>query len=235
MVPVRLVKSAPVVKPAAARDEAKRGCLLDAWQAGKAARLSLRVSTIEGDPMVYVLEVVGPASLRVTRDTSQDRFGPRAVTTFVCASLERELGEGGEKRGFVAYVCESLPDRHLRLKIDHQVTKSSKEHFVIYCDKAAGLQVWHWVRRETGKPSASRDHRFETSQSGDRLIQRLEQIAVSLDEEDAFTLVDATAAARAAFDVDRVTKRFYDQFKTCLLYTSPTPRDRTRSRMPSSA
>ena len=26
-----------------------------------------------------------------------------------------------------------------------------------------------------------------------------------------------------------------NQFKTCLLYTSPSPRDRTRSRMPSSA
>ena len=124
------------------------------------------------------------------------------------------LSAVAEKRGFVAYTCGSLPDRNLRLKIDHQVTKSSKEHFVIYCDKAAGQQVWHWVRRETGKPTASRDHRFDASQSGDRLIQRLEQIAVSLDEEDSFTLVDATAAARAAFDVDQVTKRFYDQFKT---------------------
>ena len=26
-----------------------------------------------------------------------------------------------------------------------------------------------------------------------------------------------------------------DQYKSCLLYTSPSPRDRTRSRMPSSA
>ena len=124
------------------------------------------------------------------------------------------LSAVAEKRGLVAYACELLPDRHLRLKIDHRVQKSSKEHFVIYCDEAAGRQVWHWVRREPGKPLAGRDHPFDTSQSGERLIQRLEQIAVSLDEEDSFTLLDATAAARAAFDVDRVTKRFYDQFKT---------------------
>ena len=119
------------------------------------------------------------------------------------------LSAVAEKRGLVAYACELLPDRHLRLKIDHRVQKSSKEHFVIYCDEAAGRQVWHWVRREPGKPLAGRDHPFDTSQSGERLIQRLEQIAVSLDEEDSFTLLDATAAARAAFDVDRVTKRFY--------------------------
>jgi hypothetical protein len=31
---------------------------------------------------------------------------------------------------------------------------------------------------------------------------------------DRFTLVDITARARQAFDVDRVTKRFYDRFKT---------------------
>ena len=30
-------------------------------------------------------------------------------------------------------------------------------------------------------------------------------------------------------------KRFYDHPGVCLLYTSPSPRDRTRSRMPSSA
>ena len=29
--------------------------------------------------------------------------------------------------------------------------------------------------------------------------------------------------------------RYRDQYYTCLLYTSPSPRDRTRSRMPSSA
>ena len=38
------------------------------------------------------------------------------------------------------------------------------------------------------------------------------------------------AAARTALVVDAE-----DRFTTCLLYTSPSPRDRTRSRMPSSA
>ena len=119
-----------------------------------------------------------------------------------------------QKRGFVAFVYPSIPDRPTRLKIDHQITKSAREHFVIYCDREAGQQVWQWVRREQGKPLASRDHRFDASQSGDALIQRLDRIAISLDEEEAITVVDVAGRARAAFDVDKVTKKFYDRFKT---------------------
>jgi len=118
-----------------------------------------------------------------------------------------------QKRGFVAFFCPSIPDRPTRLKIDHQITKSAREHFVIYADQSVGQQVWQWVRREPGKPLASRDHRFDASKSGDPLIQRLDQIAVSLDEEEKITVVDVAGRARAAFDVDKVTKKFYDRFK----------------------
>ena len=124
------------------------------------------------------------------------------------------LSAVAQKRGFVAFVCSSIPDRATRLKIDHQITKSAREHFVIYADQPAGQQVWQWVRREPGKPLASRDHRFCVSQSGDPLIQRLDQIAVSLDEEEKITVVDVAGRARAAFDVDKVTKKFYDRFKS---------------------
>ncbi|MBU0678236.1 MAG: Eco57I restriction-modification methylase domain-containing protein [Verrucomicrobia bacterium] len=124
------------------------------------------------------------------------------------------LNAVAQKRGFVAFVCASIPDRPTRLKIDHKVTKSAREHFVIYTDEAAGRQVWQWVRRETGKPLASRDHRFDVSQSGDPLIQRLDQIAVSLDEEEDLTLPDIAGRIRSALDVDKVTKKFYDRFKT---------------------
>lgn len=108
----------------------------------------------------------------------------RASLTIPVGVRQFELTAVAHKRGFVAYVCDTLPDRAVRLLIDHQVTKSVRAHFVIYCDRAAGVQVWHWVRRQLGRPSASRDHRFEVSQSGDRLIQRLDRLAVSLDEED---------------------------------------------------
>ena len=46
--------------------------------------------------------------------------------------------------------------------------------------------------------------------------------------------VSAGFAARRA-EVVAATKRSFEHYKRCLLYTSPSPRDRTRSRMPSSA
>ena len=113
-----------------------------------------------------------------------------------------------QKRGFVAFICPTIPDRATRLKIDHQITKSAHEHFVIYSNKASGQQVWQWVRREPGKPLASRDHRFDVRQTGDPLIQRLDQIAISLEEEEKITVVDVAGRARAAFDFDKVTKKF---------------------------
>ncbi|MEW6267068.1 MAG: DNA methyltransferase [Thermodesulfobacteriota bacterium] len=119
-----------------------------------------------------------------------------------------------QKHGFTAFVClATIPDRPARLKIDHKVTKFAREHFVIYADQSAGRQVWHWVRRQPGQPLASRDHRFDASQTGDSLIQRLDQITVSLVEEEDLTVVDVAGRARAAFDVDKVTKKFYDRFK----------------------
>jgi len=42
-------------------------------------------------------------------------------------------------------------------------------------------------------------------------------------------------AGSAALDLVGVAAGYYDAFWDCLLYTSPSPRDRTRSRMPSSA
>ena len=38
-----------------------------------------------------------------------------------------------------------------------------------------------------------------------------------------------------AFELPLCTEKIITKYKPCLLYTSPSPRDRTRSRMPSSA
>ncbi|MCX6071375.1 MAG: SAM-dependent methyltransferase, partial [Chloroflexi bacterium] len=123
-----------------------------------------------------------------------------------------------QKRGMVAYLCSTrdgqrLPDYAGRRKIEHQVAKAVREHLIIFTDETRTVQVWQWVKREPGRPTACREHSFHTSQSGQALVQKLQAIAFTLDEEERLTLTDVTRRARSGFDVERVTKRFYDQFK----------------------
>ncbi len=128
------------------------------------------------------------------------------------------LNAVAQKRGMVAYVCEpatdgSPPDYATRRKIERQVSRTVLEHLIVYIDGARTTQIWQWVKREAGKPTACREHAYHRTQSGDALIQKLLGVAFSLAEEEALSLADVTRRARKAFDVERVTKRFYDEFR----------------------
>ena len=123
-----------------------------------------------------------------------------------------------EKRGFTAWICESpngqLPDHTTRLKLDRELTQTSFEHLVIFATGNRTRQSWMWVRREPGKPLSPRTHEFIRGQPGDSLLQKLQVLYVSLEEEEKGELSTITMAgrARAAFDLERVTKNFYRDF-----------------------
>lgn len=124
-----------------------------------------------------------------------------------------------EKRGMVVWLCqapvaERIPDRATRKKIEHQVAKTTLEHLLIFTDAKRAEQIWCWARRETGKPASVPEHFWYASSGNRAFLQKLAAITFALEEEESLTLVDVTARARSAFDVERVTKRFYDQFKT---------------------
>lgn len=123
------------------------------------------------------------------------------------------LNAFAEKRGMVAFTVADIPEYKLRRKVEQQVAKVHRENIIIYIDPQRTQQIWQWVRRETGKPLASRERPFYAGQSGEHIAQILSGIAFSLDEEDDLTIVDVTSRVRAAFDVERVTRRFYDRFK----------------------
>ncbi len=124
-----------------------------------------------------------------------------------------------EKRGFTAWLCEnpdgSLPDHTTRLKLDRALAQTSFEHLVVFATADRGRQSWMWVRREPGRPLSARTHEFSRSQPGDSLLQKLQGLFVSFEEEEAGLSITAIAGrVRAAFDLDRVTKAFYRDFDT---------------------
>ena len=52
---------------------------------------------------------------------------------------------------------------------------------------------------------------------------------------DAINALEAELEALSDDELRAKTDEFRDRYKNCLLYTSPSPRDRQKSRMPSSA
>ena len=122
------------------------------------------------------------------------------------------------KRGMVAYQYlaqpgEEVPDRPTRQQIERRVAKQVREHIIVFASHDRSSLYWLWVKREPGRPDRARPERYQVGQSGERLIQKLEAIVFTLDEEVALSIVDVTGRVRAAFDVEKVTKRFYDRFK----------------------
>ncbi len=130
-----------------------------------------------------------------------------------------------QKRGLIALAASpelpisrkvgnsGLPPYALRRKIETQVARRYREHIIVFSDEAGEAQVWQWVRREQGQPLQSREHTFHRGQSGEALIQKLETIRFSLEQEDDLSLVDVVGQVRAAFNVERATRKFFQEFK----------------------
>jgi len=129
-----------------------------------------------------------------------------------------QLSAIAQKAGLVAFECPGCEDLMrsypARRKVETQVAKSVREHLIVYTDPAHTTQIWQWVKREIGRPAACREHIFRHTQPGDSLLQKLEYLAFTLeDEERGVTVVDSHGRVRQGFDVERVTRRFYDRFK----------------------
>ena len=123
---------------------------------------------------------------------------------------EYSLTRVAEKRGMVVFYYsapseDNIPSYAIRRKIEREVARSVHEHLIIYTDHEKTPQIWQWVRREAGRPAQCREQRYNHHQHGESLIQKLEAIAFSLDEEEGIGIVDVTSRVRAAFDVEKIT------------------------------
>ena len=126
-----------------------------------------------------------------------------------------------EKADFVVYQCDSLVDNNVppypvRRRIERVVAKRAFEHLIVFVDPGRTVQVWQWVKRESGKPGACREYTVNAGQSGDHVLQRLQRLVFELEEEAGLTVPVVTSRVRAALDVEKLTKRFYERFRTQL-------------------
>jgi hypothetical protein len=120
-----------------------------------------------------------------------------------------------QKRGMVAYLYTSkgsLPDKMLREKVEKEIAKLIYEHIIIYSD-VQQYQVWQWVRREHERIPVQREVRFYKGRSNEHLVQRLMSIAFDAGEESKLSVAQVASRTRKAFDLERITTRFYTQFQ----------------------
>ena len=101
------------------------------------------------------------------------------------------------KRGLDVYqhVADTdaiFPDHPTRQKIERVVAKTVREHLIVYAPPDRSVQYWQWVKREPVQPDRPRSEAYHPGEAGERLIQKLEQIVFTLDEEDDLTIIDVS-------------------------------------------
>lgn len=124
-----------------------------------------------------------------------------------------------QKRGVTVFLCAPdtegrIPLRPIQLKIEKESAKLAHEHLLIFADASNTALTWLWVSRAPGQPTVTRTHTWHKGTSGESLRQKLHAIVWSLEEEEAITLTDVITGLRRAFDRDKISKRFYERFKS---------------------
>jgi len=127
-----------------------------------------------------------------------------------------------ELGGVVVYQVElpssgEIPSPAMRRQIENKVKQIAHEHIIIFVDAGRTKSVWQWVRRSSGQQTATRDHTYYKGQPGDSLLQKLDGIAFDIEELDSegkIAVIKVLERVTKAFDIEKVTKRFYDEFKT---------------------
>ena len=130
----------------------------------------------------------------------------------------RELEVIAEKKGVKVLLVPPLANGFImpsdeRKKLEIAVTPLAAEHLLIFVDKAKTRQIWLWTSRLPGKPIRRRELNWEKGRSNELLLQKVISIAFTLDEEEALDITGVVHRLHDNLDRDRLTKRFYDEFK----------------------
>lgn len=106
-----------------------------------------------------------------------------------------------------------IPDAKVRANVHKEICKLALENLVIFLDRGRNQSLWYWVKRE-GTKQYRRDHSYTRGQSGDLLLGKLRALIVELEDWDKGVVIgEATKRLKNSFDIDRVTKKFYEFFK----------------------
>ncbi|MGL4375368.1 MAG: Eco57I restriction-modification methylase domain-containing protein, partial [Microcoleaceae cyanobacterium] len=106
-----------------------------------------------------------------------------------------------------------IPNATTRLAIYKQIAELAHENLLIFLDQERTQSVWYWVKRE-GSKIYPRDHVYVKREPCDLLLTKVIALYVDIDELDSLSVIDVAQRLQAGWDVERVTKKFFEEFKT---------------------
>ena len=151
-------------------------------------------------------------------DLGWDRPAQQQPYSLVIGEEVFALDVVAHKRGVQLLHCRpdtqgQVPTYATRQKIERKVTAEAREHLIVFTDTAKTIQVWQWVSRLPGKPVQYREVFFRRGDTAELLKQKLSRLRFTLDEEALLTVLGVTARLEDAIPRDKVTKKFYAEFK----------------------
>jgi hypothetical protein len=123
--------------------------------------------------------------------------------------------------GVAVYEVESpdgkVPGEKVRKSIQEQTAELSLEHLLIFVDADRTQSCWYWVKRD-GKKLIPRHLSYYKGQSGDLILGKLSGLVFELKDFETGdpAVVEVARRLQSALDVERVTKKFYGDFKVHL-------------------
>jgi len=106
----------------------------------------------------------------------------------------------------------NIPNSPERLTIYREIVQISAENLLIFIDKNRTKCLWYWVKRE-GTKLYPRDRVYVKREPCDLLLSKVTALKVDLEELETLSVIDVAQRLQAGLDVERVTKKFFEEFK----------------------
>lgn len=106
----------------------------------------------------------------------------------------------------------NIPNASQRLSIYREIVQISGENLLIFIDTNRTKCLWYWVKRE-GTKLYPRDHVYVKREPCDLLLSKVTALKVELAELETLSVIDVAQRLQAGLDVERVTKKFFEEFK----------------------
>ncbi|MEZ4608347.1 MAG: hypothetical protein R2865_16555 [Deinococcales bacterium] len=107
-----------------------------------------------------------------------------------------------------------IPDAKTRKKLHAEVSIKAHENLMIFVNQERSQSIWYWQKRE-GKKAFEREHFYSKHQSGDLIMSKIQALHADMSEFDNEGNISLREVIKLkhAFDVEKVTKKFYKEFQ----------------------